>query len=160
MRRGACWLLALNLSIAGCAVAQTPAALRDFAIENPAPGVYVHYGRVETMTRENAGDIANLGFVVGERCVAGIDTRGPYAVGVALRGAIKRVTDKPICYVINTHVHPDHVFGNRAFVDDKPAFVGHAHLAEAMARRGPNYLNALRRDLGPVADGSELVAPT
>jgi len=57
-------------------------------------------------------------------------------------------------------VHPDHVFGNRAFVDDRPEFVGHAHLAEAMARRGPNYLHALRRDLGPVADGTELVLPT
>src|SRR5262249_6343209 len=105
-------------------------------------------------------DIANLGFVVGERCVAVIDTGGTYAVGVALHDAIRRVTSKPVCYVINTHVHPDHVFGNRAFVADRPEFVGHAHLAEAMARRGPNYLNALRRDLGAVADGTELVAPT
>jgi len=142
------------------AIAQAPPALREFAVENPAPGVYVHYGRVETMTPENAGDIANVGFVVGDRCVAVIDTGGTYAVGLALRGAIRTVTSKPVCFVINTHVHPDHVFGNRAFVDDKAEFVGHAHLLEAMARRGPNYLNALRRDLGAVADGSELVVPT
>jgi quinoprotein relay system zinc metallohydrolase 2 len=112
------------------------------------------------MTPQNAGDIANLGFVVGERCVAVIDTGGTYAVGAALRNAIRRVTSKPVCFVVNTHVHPDHVFGNRAFVDDKPEFIGHAHLTEAMARRGPNYLNALRRDLGSVAEGSELVVPT
>lgn len=160
-----CWspralFVGLLLSASAALAAEAPAALRDFALENPAPGVYVHYGRVETMTPQNAGDIANLGFVVGERCVAVIDTGGTYAVGLALRNAIRRVTSKPVCFVVNTHVHPDHVFGNRAFVDDKPEFIGHAHLTEAMARRGPNYLNALRRDLGSVADGSELVVPT
>ncbi|HTT09902.1 MAG TPA: quinoprotein relay system zinc metallohydrolase 2 [Burkholderiaceae bacterium] len=143
-----------------CAAAEVPAALRTFAIENPAAGVYVHYGRIETPTADNAGDIANVGFVVGDRCVAVIDTGGTYAVGAALRNAIRTVTSKPVCFVVNTHVHPDHIFGNRAFVDDRPEFVGHAHLAEAMARRGPNYLNALRRDLGAVADGTELVPPT
>ena len=142
------------------AAADARPALPDFAIESPAAGVYVHYGRVEIATPQNAGDIANLGFVVGDRCVAVIDTGGTYAVGVALRAAIRRVTPKPVCYVINTHVHPDHIFGNRAFADDQPQFVGHAHLPEALARRGPNYLNALHRDLGAVADGSELVAPT
>jgi quinoprotein relay system zinc metallohydrolase 2 len=151
---------ALILLSLPCAAAESPASLRDFALETPSPGVYVHYGRVETMTAENAGDIANVGFVVGERCVAVVDTGGTYAVGTALRAAIRGVTNKPVCFVINTHVHPDHVFGNSAFVDDRAEFIGHTHLIEAMARRGPNYLNALRRDLGPVADGSELIVPT
>jgi quinoprotein relay system zinc metallohydrolase 2 len=151
-------LTALLPSFAGAADA--PAALRDFALETPAPGVYVHYAKVQTMTPANAGDIANVGFVVGDRCVAVIDTGGTYAVGMALRAAIRGVTPKPVCFVINTHVHPDHIFGNRAFVDDRPEFIGHAHLAAAMARRGPNYLNALRRDLGAAAEGSELIVPT
>ena len=123
----------------------------DFALENPAPGVYVHYGQQAEMTRANFGDVANLGFVVGARCVAVIDTGGTFAVGRALRQAIRRVATVPVCYVINTHVHPDHVFGNAAFADDHPEFIGHARLADAMRRRGPNYLNALRRDLGDVA---------
>jgi quinoprotein relay system zinc metallohydrolase 2 len=154
------FLGATSLLSLPCGAAEPPPALQAFAVETPAPGVYVHYGRVETMTPENAGDIANLGFVVGDRCVAVIDTGGTFAVGAALRRAIGKVTSKPVCYVINTHVHPDHVFGNQAFVADHPEFVGHAHLTEAMARRGPNYLNALRRDLREVAAGTELVVPT
>jgi quinoprotein relay system zinc metallohydrolase 2 len=137
-----------------------PPDLGDFQIENPAPGVYVHYGAQSEMSAANAGDVANLGFVVGATCVAVIDTGGTYAVGRALRLAIRRVTSVPVCYVINTHVHPDHVFGNQAFVEDKPEFIGHARLAEAMRRRGPNYLRALMRDLGDSAQGSELVLPT
>ena len=134
--------------------------MRELEVENPAPGVYVHYGAQAEMTPLNAGDVANLGFVIGQKCVAVIDTGGTYAVGRALRLAIRRVTTRPICYVINTHVHPDHVFGNRAFVDDRPEFVGHARLAESMRRRGPNYLRALMRDLGEVARGSSIVLPT
>jgi quinoprotein relay system zinc metallohydrolase 2 len=152
--------VALVASRAANPAAGADAKLATFAVENPAPGVYVHYGRQEEMSRDNAGDISNAGFVVGRRCVAVIDTGGTYAVGRALRDAIRRITPLPICYVINTHVHPDHVFGNAAFVDDHPQFVGHARLAEAMRRRGPNYLHALERDLGDVAHGSVIVLPT
>ncbi len=136
------------------------ASLPPLALDNPAPGIYVHYGRQESMSRENSGDIANLGFIVGNRCVAVVDTGGTYAVGRALRDAIRSVTALPVCYVINTHVHPDHVFGNAAFVDDHPQFVGHARLAASLARRGSNYLHALRRDLGDRAEGTAIVAPT
>jgi quinoprotein relay system zinc metallohydrolase 2 len=132
----------------------------DLSLENPVPGVYVHYGQQAEMTAANFGDVANFGFVVGARCVAVIDTGGTFAVGRALRQAIRRVSAVPVCYVINTHVHPDHIFGNAAFVEDHPEFIGHARLAEAMRVRGPSYLHALRRDLGAAAGGSEIVLPT
>jgi quinoprotein relay system zinc metallohydrolase 2 len=122
--------------------------------------VYVHYGQQSEMSRANLGDIANLGFVVGSRCVAVIDTGGTYAVGRAFRQAIRRVTAVPVCYVINTHGHPDHVFGNPAFAEDRPEFIGHVRLADALKRRGPNYLNALMRNLGDAADQSGVVLPT
>ncbi|MGI8739515.1 MAG: quinoprotein relay system zinc metallohydrolase 2 [Gammaproteobacteria bacterium] len=106
-----------------------------------APGVFVHQGRIEPMSAGNLGDIANIGFIVGERCVAVIDTGGSPRVGVALRSAVEARTDKPVCYVINTHAHPDHVFGNMAFTDQDAAFVAHADYAQALGARMQTYLD-------------------
>src|SRR5215468_4967342 len=108
------------------AIAEPPPEMPDLPLERPSPGVYVHYGQQAEMTPGNLGDVANVGFVIGARCIAVIDTGGTFAVGRALRQAIRRVSAVPICYVINTHVHPDHIFGNAAFADDRPEFVGHA----------------------------------
>jgi quinoprotein relay system zinc metallohydrolase 2 len=155
-----CAALALVVSVASHVAFAGPPEPELLALDNPAPGIYVHYGRLESMSPENHGDIANMGFIVGTRCVAIVDTGGTYAMGEALRGAVRRITSLPICYVINTHVHPDHVFGNAAFVDERPQFVGHARLAASMSRRSSNYLHALRRDLKDAAERTEIVPPT
>lgn len=153
-------LSALFVALASVASEAAAPELPPIALENPATGVYVHYGELADVTRANAGDVANIGFIVGSRCVAVIDTGGSYAVGRALRAAIRSITPAPVCVVINTHMHPDHVFGNAAFESDHPQFVGHQRLADALRRRGENYVAALRRELGDLADGSGIVLPT
>ena len=132
-----------------------------FNLKEVAPGIFVHQGQmVAERTPANMGDQANIGFIVGEKCVATLDTGGSMKVGLLLRAAIKKTTDKPVCYVINSHVHPDHMFGNAAFKADKVTFIGHERLAKAAAARNSNYSNSLKRDLGDVAEGSELTPPT
>jgi quinoprotein relay system zinc metallohydrolase 2 len=132
------------------------------ALREIAPGVLVHVGAVAVASAGNAGDIANLGVIVGTRCVAIIDTGGSAKVGQGLRDAIAARTGTPVCYVINTHAHPDHILGNGAFDDPvaRPEFIGHARLGPAIAARGGNYLAAARRDLGAAAGATTLVAPT
>lgn len=141
-------------------VAAAGTADPPLALENPAPGLYLHYGAQAAPDANNRGDIANSGIVVGSRCAAVIDSGGSAAVGRALLAALRQHTALPVCWVISTHGHPDHVFGHAAFKGEPAEFVGHARLAEALRRRGPNYLAALQRELGAAAAGSELVLPT
>jgi hypothetical protein len=89
-----------------------------------------------------------------------IDSGGSYRVGAALREAIRARTDKPIRYVINTHVHSDHIFGNAAFEPDGPEFIGHAQLPRAMRLRAETYEANLKTMLGEAAEGSRVVLPT
>jgi quinoprotein relay system zinc metallohydrolase 2 len=131
------------------------------AVSQLAPGVFVHQGRHEEATAANMGDIANASFIVGQRCVAVVDTGGSLEIGRRLRTAIRQQTSLPVCYVINTHVHPDHVFGNAAFKQDAPAFIGHEHLPAALLARQDHYRRSLARLIGKgPASVSEPVAPT
>jgi quinoprotein relay system zinc metallohydrolase 2 len=132
----------------------------DFNLSQPAAGVYVHAGRHLALDVPGHDDIANIGFIVGRDCVAVIDTGGSVRIGGALRAAIRRRTPLPICYVINTHVHVDHVLGNVAFKDDNPAFVGHEKLVLALARSRELFLRDYASDFDTPPSAQQIITPT
>lgn len=132
---------------------------RPLAVDQVAPGVFAHVGKQLALNAPGHDDIANIGFVVGSRCVAVIDTGGSVRIGRMLRAAIRRHTALPICHVINTHVHVDHVLGNAAFRDDKPQFVGHALLGAAIARSRELFVREYANDLDAPASADQIVAP-
>jgi quinoprotein relay system zinc metallohydrolase 2 len=137
------------------------AAAESLPVTEVAPGVFVHTGVHEDIAPSNHGDIANIGFIVGQTGVAVIDTGNTRALGERLKLAVREKTDLPIRYVINTHVHPDHIFGNAAFKGEGVQFVGHEKLARAMTERAPFYLETLKTFMGAdAAAGIEVVTPT
>jgi len=159
-RRTGALLLAVCLSAGAAAQAGAEEVPGPLAETEIAPGVHVHTGAVEDWSPSNGGDVANLGFVVGSRCVAVIDTGGTPALGTRWRAAIERVTRLPICFVFDTHAHPDHVLGNAAFAGPDTRFVASAKFNAAMAAREPYYLRALERDFGISVAHDALVYPT
>ena len=112
-----------------------------------APGVFVHAGKTLPLDAPGHDDIANIGFIVGTRCVAVIDTGGSVRTGRALRAAIRQHTPLPVCYVINTHVHVDHVLGNAAFSGRQAAVRRSCALGAALARSRDFFLREYRRRL-------------
>jgi len=152
MHRGVGFALALAF-VCGATNAAT------FEVREIAKGVFVHEGRTVALDAPGHDDIANLGFVIGTRCVAVIDTGGSMKTGRALREAIASRTRLPICYVINTHVHVDHVLGNAAFRDAKPKFVGAATLPAAINASRAYFVEHYAADLDEPASGADIVAP-
>jgi len=124
-----------------------------------APGIHFRRGVGEDATATNNDAIANIGFIVGREAVCVMDPGGSLKDGQNLRAAIRKVTQLPIRYVVLSHVHPDHIFGAGAFLqEDKPRFVGHEKLPNALAQRGEFYKNNLDKILK--TDAGLVVAPT
>jgi quinoprotein relay system zinc metallohydrolase 2 len=133
---------------------------QDFALSEIADGVFAFRGKNELMTPGNEGAICNLGLVVGDEAAAVIDSGGSLAEARAFITAIREVTPNPVRFLINTHMHPDHIFGNAAFRDIGATAVGHKNLPRALEARGPFYLRNYRNQLGEaLMEGIEIVPP-
>ncbi len=68
---------------------------------------------------------ANTGLVVGRDAALVIDTLISAKEADRLLADIRKVTDKPLKYAVNTHHHLDHAWGNCRFVKLGAAVVGH-----------------------------------
>lgn len=101
-------------------------------------GVFVRPSENGVIFEDN--NIANIGFIVGDKEIAVIDSGGSVKEAQQLKCKIKKVSDLPIRYLINTHVHPDHTMGNSVFDNPNITFIGHHNLSHAIAILSKTYL--------------------
>jgi quinoprotein relay system zinc metallohydrolase 2 len=130
-----------------------------FNLTQVTDGIYLHKGVHVEFTHPQHDDIANIGFIVGEKCIAVIDTGGSVSIGQELLLSIREISQLPICYVINTHVHFDHILGNLAFMKENSQFVGHIKLIDAIEQSRDFFLEQSKNDLGPAPNRNSIVGP-
>lgn len=135
--------------------APRPAAAQTLIPVPVAPGVYAFIGALAEAAPENRGFVANQGFIVGDSGVIVIDTGTHHAHAEAMLIAIRRVTDRPVALVINTHAAPERVLGNGAFAARGAPILAHR---DAVRYMEANCLTCIRR----LADalGGETMAGT
>lgn len=135
-------------------------AANDYALK-PRPvadGVQVFLGRNEHFTRDNGGNIANTGFIVGRDGVVVIDSGPSKLYGEQQRAAIARVTPLPVRQVYITHQHPDHYLGDQAYADVSIAALPATILA--IQTQGGALADNLYRLVGGWMAGTQSVVPT
>ncbi len=120
-------LLAIGLPLTVAAVQQAPGG--------EAPRV-VEVDRLKDNLYVGKGGGGNSSIFITQAGVVVVDTKNP-GWGQPLLDAIKRVTDKPITTIINTHTHGDHVSGNVEFPAEVE-IVTHVNTAENMKAMRPN----------------------
>jgi cyclase len=81
----------------------------DFTVKKIGEGVYAAIGSDTGKAGSNAG------FVVGSNGVVVIDTFEDVAPASDLLAEIRKITNLPIRFVVNTHYHLDHTGGNAVF---------------------------------------------
>ena len=101
--------------------------------------------------------VANAGLIVGpEGCIV-IDALFAPSMTRAFRDQIRRVTDKPVRLLINSHHHIDHTLGNALFPE--AAILSHANARSEQERVGLGVLDILRPRLPGLVAETEGVQP-
>ena len=133
-----------------------------FALEpvRVGEGVYAFFGATGEPDRSNGGNTGNSGFIVARDGIVVIDTGPSLRHGRAIIEAIRRVSDKPIVLVVNTHAVQEFLFGNAAFTRIGVPLLTHRASAQLMRERCAHCLDNLRLLLGKDAmRGTRLVVP-
>jgi len=121
MLKARAFLLALLFVSPLAVVAQS----EKFEVVKVADGVYA------VIRQEPPGFAveSNSVFIIREDGVVVVDAQSNIASTKAVLAALRKLTDKPVKYVINTHWHDDHIIGNQVYADAFPnvEFIAHAN---------------------------------
>ena len=134
MRTRTAVLLLCVLFLSSVAIA---ADAPDFTVKKLAEGVYA------AISPDGSKAGSNAGFIVGSNGVVVVDTFVSVAAARDLLAEIRKVTNLPIRFVINTHYHLDHTGGNAVFAEAGAAIVAQRNLrgwlrTENLKFFGPN----------------------
>ena len=112
-------VLAAALASATPVLAQAPL---PFVLKEVGPGVYAAIDGPDHKAGSNAG------FIIGDDGVLVVDAFFNQDAARALVSEIRRLTPKPIRYVVNTHYHADHTGGDQVLRDAGAIIVAHRNV--------------------------------
>jgi len=115
-----------------------PVPTWESGVKQLAPNIYAYIQSKATWYWSNAG------FIVGKDYVMVVDSLATVGLTQRFRDEIRKITDRPVRYLINTHHHGDHTYGNHVFAG--ATIISHdrcrRELTEARMM-DPNLLNTI-----------------
>ena len=105
-------------------------------VREVAPGVFFRYSSISaTDPKVPFGGCNNIWIVMQDYVVV-YDANFPKEAGDVI-AAIRKTTDKPIKYVLDTHHHGDHAYGNCVWAKEGAKIVAHRSAARLLLTNGP-----------------------
>jgi glyoxylase-like metal-dependent hydrolase (beta-lactamase superfamily II) len=128
--------------------------------EKVVDNVYAIVGPLGQRSAENDGLNANFGFVVTPHGVVLIDSGASRLGAQKLEAAIRKITQQPVRWVVNTGSQDHRWLGNDYFAGKGAEVVALARTAATQAEYGAQHMEGLKRFLGKRLDGTQpLPAP-
>jgi glyoxylase-like metal-dependent hydrolase (beta-lactamase superfamily II) len=150
----------LLLSAALALPALARAEDRRLAAREIAPDVWLVQGEAALGSALNRNFISNAGFVVTPDGVLVVDALGSPALARELIAEIRRITARPIRYLVVTHYHADHIYGLQEFARIGTTILAHAEGREYLnSETAQLRLQASRSDLAPWIDAQTRLQP-
>jgi glyoxylase-like metal-dependent hydrolase (beta-lactamase superfamily II) len=134
----------------------------NFKFEKVNQNVYVMHGPLGEPNKANQGFMNNPSIILSKNGLILIDPGSTYQVGKNILNEIKKITDKPILAVINTHVHGDHWLANHAIKEAYPKIKIYAHptmIKRAKESVGNAWLKSMLKMTEGLSKDTKLVIP-
>ena len=138
-------------------------AVADIPAQQLSKHVWMIYSPDGFPTPQNRGMMANIVFVVTSVGVVVIDSGASLQIGQMAIRMIRKVTDKPVVAVFNSHYHGDHWLGNHAFVktygDKLPIYSLASSIAKLKGAEANLWRGLMERWTNQSTIGTQVVIP-
>jgi glyoxylase-like metal-dependent hydrolase (beta-lactamase superfamily II) len=143
-------VLVIVIVVAAAFALQAPNPAANFDVQKLADNVYAVIRKDPPGLMVDANNV----FIVKDDFVIVVDANGAPAITREVLAALRRLTTKPVRYVVNTHYHDDHIRGNQVYRDAFPGveFVAHEFAREYLPAQGAANRKAFLEGAPPFAD--------
>jgi glyoxylase-like metal-dependent hydrolase (beta-lactamase superfamily II) len=134
----------------------------DYKAEKVAEHTYVITGPTERPNPENLGFMNNPAIIIGTDSVVIIDPGSSLESGRMVLRQVKKLTEKPVTHVFDSHVHGDHWLGNQAIREQYPQAKFYAHpemIRKAKESEAQGWIERMSTLTEGATDGTQAVIP-
>lgn len=137
-------------------------AIADYPADKITEHVFVIHGPNTMPNPDNQGFMNNPGIIITDAGVVLHDPGGTVQSGEMVLRVVKKLTDKPVVAVFNSHIHGDHWLGNQAVREAYPgvSIYGHPNMI-AMIEKGEGkfWLELMENLTAGKSEGTQVTGP-
>ena len=139
------WILSSFAALGGLAFFQAATDAQPGTVKQIAPGVWFREGEIDTLGHCNNAIIEMKDYLIV------VDANFPSGARLTMEAA-KKVSNKPVKYVFDTHHHGDHAYGNPVWTHAGATTLAYKGVTEELKRYEPKRWQAEARVRKDVAE--------
>jgi len=141
---------------------QVPSTIEHYPLDQVSPHIYVVHGPLSLPNANNRGFMNNPAAILTRHGVIIVDPGSSREIGRQVLAKVRKITDKPVIAVFNTHVHGDHWLGNhgiREVYPDVPIYAHERAIERIRQGEGDFWISNFVRLTNGAVKGTRTVAP-
>ncbi len=128
-------------------------------VEKVSKGVYASMGQTSPGSYENSGHNNNLGFVIGDDSVLVWNASSSYLLAKALHEEIKKITNKPVKYVVLENSQGHAMLGSNYWKEQGATIIAQEIAKEEIKQKGKSIYEKSIKRLKDKILGTKVVLP-
>ena len=139
-----------------------PVSIQQYSLDKVSPRIYVVHGTHQLPNPKNRGFMNNPAAILTANGVIIVDPGSSAEVGKQLLKKVRKVSNKPVIAVLNTHVHGDHWLGNsgiRELYPNVPIYAHERMIERANAGEGEDWIKLFNKMTKGAIAGTKAIVP-